>query len=77
MRVFLGMILGFVLTVSGAYLVDSIATGPQLSATPPAEQRTAPVERRTMVNWDVVGRNWDRLKTRIESEWVRLSEVRR
>jgi hypothetical protein len=27
-----------------------------------------------MVNWDVVGRRWERLKQRVENEWIRLSE---
>jgi hypothetical protein len=69
------MIFGAFLTILGAYVVDSIATGPELSAAPPAEQRTeAPRDRRTMVNWEVVGRNWERLKNRVENEWIRLSE---
>jgi hypothetical protein len=75
MRVFLGIILGVLLTVSGAYVVDSIATGPQIVA-PSAEQRNDAPRERTMVNWDVVGRKWESLKTRVHSEWIRLSEVK-
>jgi hypothetical protein len=72
MRVFLGIILGVLLTVSGAYVADSIITGPQVAA-PTAEQRAEPpAVRRTMVNWDVVGRRWERLKQRVENELVRL-----
>jgi hypothetical protein len=26
-----------------------------------------------MVNWDVVDRNWQRFKTRVQTEWTRLS----
>jgi hypothetical protein len=75
MRVFLGMVLGVLLTISGTYLADSIATGPQITSTPPAEQRVeTPGERRTMVNWEVVGRRWESLKQRVENEWIRLSE---
>ena len=75
MRVFLGMVLGVLVTISGAYVADSIATGPQVASTPPAEQRTeVPGERRTMVNWDVVGRRWESLKQRVENEWIRMSE---
>jgi hypothetical protein len=74
MRVFLGMILGAVLTIGAAYLADSIATGPQVTSAPVTEQRVEPSARRTMVNWDVVGRRWESLKQRVENEWVRLSE---
>jgi hypothetical protein len=64
MRVFLGMILGAILTIFGAYLVDSYNAGPNASA--------AQAENR-MVNWDAVDRNWQSFKTRVQSEWTRLS----
>ncbi len=66
MRVLLGMILGALMTVTGAYFVDSmqtssVATGPAAS------------EHRTMVNWDVVGENWRSLKARAQSTWNRFA----
>jgi hypothetical protein len=66
MRTFLGMILGALLTVAGAYLYDSmqtssVATGPSAGA------------HRTMVNWDVVSQNWQSLKLRTQAEWNKLS----
>jgi hypothetical protein len=64
MRVFLGIILGAFLTIFGAYLIDSYNAGPNASA--------AQAENR-MVNWDVVDRNWQSFKSRVQSEWTRLS----
>jgi hypothetical protein len=64
MRVFLGMILGAILTIFGAYLIDSYNAGPDATA--------AQTERR-MVNWNVVDRNWQSFKSRVQSEWTRLS----
>ena len=69
MRVFLGMVLGASLTVLGAYTYDSLSTGPSLSSTPAAEQKT-------MVNWDVVGQNWQSFKSRVQNEWIKLSELK-
>ena len=59
MRLILGMILGAVLTVSAAYVVDTS------KAPGAAEPR--------MVNWDVVGRNVDTLATMIKQGWSKLS----
>lgn len=64
MRIFLGIFLGAFLTIFGAYMIDSYNTGPNTSA--------AQVER-PMVNWDVVDRNWQSFKIRVQSEWTRLS----
>ncbi|MGE3148837.1 MAG: hypothetical protein AB7K04_07200 [Pseudorhodoplanes sp.] len=66
MRLFTGMILGAALTVLGAYFYDS-AHAPAVVA------GNAPAEYRTMVNWDVVGENWQNLKRRAQAEWSRLS----
>ena len=65
MRVLLGIILGGILTVGGAYLYDSH----NLIA---AANAPASVQR-PMVNWDVVGTKWDRLTERARAEWTRLS----
>ena len=60
MRVLIGIILGAILTVGGAYLYDShsaMAAGAQ----------------RPMVNWDVVSNKWDHLTGRARAEWARLT----
>ena len=64
MRVLLGIILGVILTVGGAYLYDSHNT---LSA----ENAPASAQRRPMVNWDVVGTKWQHLTDRARAEWAR------
>jgi len=69
MRVFIGMILGAILTVLGAYLFDHLATGPATTASE-SESATAP---RTMVNWDIVGRNWQSVKLQLNQGWTKLS----
>lgn len=65
MRVLLGIILGGILTVGGAYLYDShhalAAANDQASV------------QRPLVNWDVVGSKWDRLTRRAREEWVRVA----
>lgn len=65
MRVLLGIILGAILTVGGAYLYDSHIA---LSAT----NATASLQR-PMVNWDVVGTKWQHLTERARVEWTRLA----
>jgi uncharacterized membrane protein len=65
MRVFLGMILGFFLTVAGAYLYDAATTG-----TEPTAQAS---ENRPMVNWDVAERNWQQFTSRVRQEWNKLT----
>jgi hypothetical protein len=53
------MILGAVLTVGGAYVVDT-------AKAPGAEQQR-------MVNWEVVSRNVDSLTTIIKQGWSKLT----
>jgi len=65
MRVLLGIILGGVLTVGGAYLYDSHNT---LAAT----DAPASVQRPT-VNWDLVGTKWEQLTHRARAEWTRVA----
>jgi hypothetical protein len=60
MRVFLGMVLGALLTVLAAYIHDGGRTDQVGGA-------------RTMVNWDVVSENWQAAKTRVQHEWTQLS----
>ena len=64
MRVLIGILLGVILTVGGAYLYDSHNAVTAANA--------ANVER-PMVNWDVVGNNWNRLTARARAEWVRIA----
>lgn len=64
MRVLIGIILGAILTVGGAYLYDS--HNAQAAANAASAQRP-------MVNWDVVGNKWDRLTERARAEWSRLN----
>lgn len=65
MRVLLGLILGALLTVGGAYLYDS-----HHAATSVAAPATA---QRPLVNWDVVAIKWDHLTTRARAEWRRIA----
>lgn len=59
-RVLLGMILGALLVIGGAYVHDTQLTG-------------KPGIERQMVNWDVVGRNWNQLTARVRQEWNKLT----
>ncbi|NWG24823.1 MAG: hypothetical protein HXY30_10510 [Pseudorhodoplanes sp.] len=59
------MILGSVLTVGIAYLVDSAPTS-QVAAGPSA------AAHRSLVNWDVVEANWATLKSRAREGWSEL-----
>jgi hypothetical protein len=65
MRVFLGMILGALLTVGVAYYSDSMRTS-SVASGPSA------TENRPMVNWDVVQSNWNIVKERAEQGWADL-----
>ena len=65
MRVFLGMILGVLLTIGVAYYSDSMRTS-SVASGPSA------TENRPMVNWDVVQSNWDIVKQRAQSGWAGL-----
>jgi hypothetical protein len=64
MRVLIGILLGAILTVGGAYLYDSH------NAVAAANANSL---QRPMVNWDVVSSNWNRLTERARAEWTRLA----
>lgn len=64
MRLLLGIVLGALLTVAGAYLYDSNHALSATNAPPSAE--------RPLVNWDVVNNKWDHLTERARAEWNRL-----
>jgi len=66
MRVLLGMILGALLTIGAAYAIDTWRA-------PAAVAGTSSSAQKTMVNWDVVGKNWNRLTGRVRQEWTKLS----
>ena len=66
MQVFLGMILGAILLVAGAYVSDSQSTSSVANGQNAATSRT-------LVNWDVVSADWHALKTRAHEDWIKLS----
>jgi hypothetical protein len=66
MRVLLGIILGAVLIVGGAYLYDSHHAA--VAANTPASAQ------RPLVNWDIVAAKWGHLTTRARAEWHRIAE---
>ena len=57
MRLIFGIILGALLTVGGAYVVDS----------------NSGTEAKPMVNWDVVSKNVETLSTKVKQGWARLT----
>jgi hypothetical protein len=65
MRVLIGIILGAVLTIGGAYLYDS--------HTVPSPAASSASAQRPMVNWDVVGTKWNHLTERARAEWNRIA----
>jgi hypothetical protein len=66
MRVFLGMILGALLLVAGVYISDSQSTSTVASGQDASSSRT-------IVNWDIASADWDALKLRAHSDWIKLS----
>ena len=69
MRLFLGMILGVLLTIGGAYIYDSGHTNPAADVT---TGTTVSVER-PMVNWDVVSVKWHALTEGARHQWDRVT----
>jgi hypothetical protein len=63
MRLLLGIILGAVLTIGGAYLSDTHNSAAALDAPASAQ--------RPMVNWDVVNTKWHHLTESARSRWHR------
>ncbi|MGE0750120.1 MAG: hypothetical protein AB7K64_05975 [Variibacter sp.] len=59
MRFILGVIVGALLTVAGAYVHD---TGTSITETAPG--------MRPMVNWDVASQEWERLNTKLREQWA-------
>jgi hypothetical protein len=71
MRLLLGIVLGALLTVAGAYLYDS-SHAPNANAGAVATTGSAAATERPLVNWDVVNEKWDYLTERARAEWNRL-----
>lgn len=74
MPILLGMILGALLTVAGAYAYD-VSSGRAEHGLPPSA-----TEPRPMVNWNIVGENWKNVKTNLhelgadlERGWKKLT----
>lgn len=60
MRMLLGIIVGGLLTVGGAYIYDSHNALDAVNAPASAQ--------RPLVNWDIVGTKWQHLTVRARSE---------
>ena len=67
MRVLLGIILGFFLTVGFAYVYDASTTHPS----EPTAQTS--LEQRPMVNWTVVNGNWRGWSSSVRNTWNKLA----
>lgn len=65
MRLLFGIILGAMLTIGGAYLIDSHNAA--------RASETASISTRPMVNWDVVGVKWQHLTEWARTEWTRVT----
>jgi hypothetical protein len=68
MRFFLGMVVGVLMTIAVAYLIDASSSGPAES--------TAQVERKPMVNWDVVDKDWQSFTHGVRNTWNKLASIR-
>jgi len=67
MRLFLGIVLGFFLTVGFAYVYDASTVG-----TPESTTQTG-ISARPMVNWDVVRADWYGWSLNARNTWNRLA----
>ena len=65
MRLILGMLLGALLLIAGAYYHDSMQTSTVASG-------PGATENRPMVNWDVVEANWNSFKIRLQNGFADL-----
>jgi hypothetical protein len=82
MRLFLGMILGVLLTISVAYLNDHVGSGSSATTTEttatdagghPVTTTTDSTTRRPWVNWDVVDSDWRGFTAHARHAWNWLS----
>ena len=70
MRLFLGMILGALLPIGGAYIYDS---GNGNTATGDVTTGTSVTATRPKVNWDVVSVKWHELSEGARHQWNRVT----
>ena len=68
MRMLLGIIIGGLLTIGGAYVYDSQHAGTDVTASAQAVGAERP-----LVNWDVASVKWHELTGRARTEWHRLA----
>ncbi|HUI96141.1 MAG TPA: hypothetical protein VLX44_10335 [Xanthobacteraceae bacterium] len=68
MRFFLGMVVGVLLTIAVAYLIDASST--------PSTDTTAQVDHRPLVNWDVVDKDWQSFTHGVRNTWNKLASIR-
>jgi hypothetical protein len=82
MRVFIGMILGVLLTIAVAYINDHVTAGSFGSTTEvvttdssghPVTTTTDTTTRKPWVNWDIVDSDWRGFTVRARHAWNRLS----
>jgi hypothetical protein len=82
MRVFLGIILGVLLTIAVAYINDHVTSGSSAAATEivttdanghPVTTTTDTTTRRPWVNWDVLDSDWRGFTVRARHAWNHLS----
>jgi hypothetical protein len=69
MPVLLGMILGVLLTIAGAYTYDTMS-GRADNGLPPSAASGQP----PMVNWDVVSEDWQDLRTNMRDMGTQLEK---
>lgn len=67
MRFYIGIIVGVILTIGVAYLFDASISGSFNALT------QANAEQRTIVNWDVVGRDWQNLSSGVRNTLNKLA----
>lgn len=63
MRFFTGLVVGIVLTIGAAYVIDAMHGAPGPNGR----------EARRMVNWEVVDANMRDLSTGVQAAWRRLT----
>ena len=65
MRIFLGMVLGCLLTIAVVYVHDSMATSTVANGTTTSTSRP-------IVNWDVAASEWGQVKENARTAWLKL-----
>lgn len=73
MRLLLGMILGALLTIGGAYIYDSGHGNTAAGDTTTGSATINTTASRPMVNWDVVSVKWHELTEGARHQWNRVT----